>query len=173
MYKKIVSLILTLVLIFPLATPAFATEFASENQGDKLNSNSVSSNNDDTLIEPRMSWVYDTDPPPFVTFETTASSVKEGNTKLQQTLENIGVGILAGALVSVLPIPTAAQVVAGAILSALPAAFNGSTTLYYRSYEYLATGGLASFNKKCSVYFYYDEEMTVLADHVVYYASKC
>ncbi|MCI9080672.1 MAG: hypothetical protein HFH68_17505, partial [Lachnospiraceae bacterium] len=105
-------------------------------------------------------------------YESTYSNVKEGNTKLQQTMDNITIGILAGAFASILPIPTMAQVVAGAILSALPTAFNGSTTLYYRSYEYFAEGGLRTFNKKCEVYIYYDKEMTVLADCVVYYGSK-
>jgi len=133
MCKKIISLILTLTLLFSITTSVFAAENVSGNY--IVNGSTIidaDSNSDDVTGESRMSWVYSTDPPPFVTYQTTASSVKEGNTKLQQTLGNIGVGILAGALTSILPIPTAAQVVAGAILSSLPTAFSGSTTLYYR-----------------------------------------
>lgn len=164
MLKKTLSILLTIAMVLGMSVPAFATSPVTT-----VISYAVAN---PPAAEPRLTWTFSETAPSYITYESTYSSVKEGNTKLQQTLDNIGVGVLAGGLSSILPIPTMAQVVAGAILSALPTAFSGSTTLYYRSYEYLTTGGAKYFNKKCSVYIYYDKEMTVLADHVVYYGSK-
>lgn len=171
MCRKVVSALLSLLCIFCMTVPAFATEISP----DKNNTTrpEFTQNLSQSSPERRMSWVYSDTPPSGITFETEYSKVKEGNTKFQQALENFTVSLLAGSLAALLPVSTVAQIVAGAILGSIPTAFTGSTTLYYRYYEYPATAPLGGFYKKVSVYFYYDEDMTVSAGHGVYYGSYC
>ena len=72
----------------------------------------------------------------------------------------------------VVPINSLARTLAGAILAALPVAFNGSTTLYYRVYTYMGTGAYQYFNKKCVVFYYYDKDRTQFASSATYYGQK-
>lgn len=171
MCRKVISLLLSLVCIFSITAPAFATESSPEK--NDATRQEFAQNLSQSSPERRMSWVYSENPSSGVTYETEYSVVKEGNTKLRQALENFTVSLLAGSLAALLPVSTVSQIVAGAILSSIPTAFKGSTTLYYRYYEYPATAPLAGFCKKVSVYFYYDEDMTVSAGHGVYYGTYC
>lgn len=172
MCKKIISIILLLCFILSLSIPAFAAESPSE-QNPSCNIFVEEDMGTNSNVEPRFSWVYSEDAPYGITFESTPSRVTEGNTKLSQAIETCTIGLLAGSIASILPISTAAQVVAGAILGSIPTAFFGSTTLYYRVYVYPATGAWSSWYNKCVVYFYYDEAMTAFAESAIYYGSKC
>lgn len=154
--KRILSAVLALSIMICSVAPSYAMETKVEN-----------------TIEPRFSWIYSEVPPNGVTFESSYYNIKDGNTKLSQTLENIAIGTLTGFIASFLPVNRLAQALAGSILGSLPAAYNGSTTLYYLCYEYQATGAMKTFYKKCVVYVYYDKNMTKLADKVTYYGSYC
>lgn len=166
--KKVGVMLLALVLSMNMVVPAFAASTDVINQETKHEIQLDDPVQPDTL---HLEWLYSTTKPSGVTYSTTAT-VTTGNTKLQQTLDSILVSILAGSLAAILPIPAQAPIVAGAIIGSLPTAFNGSTTLYYRVYTYQGSGAYQYFNKKCSVYYYYDKDMTQLASHAVYYAQK-
>ena len=170
--KKITVILLAVVMVFNLTCHAFAANTPTLNtnqtiivQSDDPTDDPISPNS------PRIEWLYSTTPPSGITYSSTPT-ISTGNTKLYQTLESILVGVLAGYLAYLLPIPTQAQIVAGAILSSLPTAYNGSTTLYYRMYTYMGSGAYQYYNKKCSVYYYYDADMTVFASHAIYYGQK-
>lgn len=154
--KRILSAFLVLSIMICSVAPSYAMETKVEN-----------------TVEPRFSWIYSQVPPNGVTFESSYYNIKDGSTKLNQTLGNIAAGTLAGGLALLLPVPALAQTVAGSIIASLPTAYSGSTTLYYLCYEYHATGAMQTFYKKCVVYVYYDKNMSVLADKVTYYGSYC
>jgi len=159
---------LAITMLFSLTVPAFAATTTESTIEQSIVTPIDDPADPDAL---HFEWLYSTTKPSGVTYSSTAT-VTTGSTKLQQTLDTILVGILAGSLTAVLPIPTQAQIVAGAILSSLPTAFNGSTTLYYRVYTYMGTGAYQYFNKKCVVYYYYDKDRTKFASSAVYYGQK-
>lgn len=155
MRKRVFSFALTLAVIVSLFSGVSASAAYEENNSD---------------IQPRYGVVYMEDEPDVDGWSTDAYVIN-GNTKLDDALEALTVGLLAGAISSVLPISEQAKIVAGAILGAVPTLFKDSHTLYYTKYQYSATGGgINNFYKKYSVYFYYDKEKTVLASHEVYYS---
>lgn len=158
--KKIFSLFMVVIVCFSMSTPIFASD-TTANLVDQ----------EDTTITPRFSWIYSETAPAYVTYESTAT-ITTGNTKLSQALDSITVSLLATAIFSVVPVSALAKTVGASILAAIPLAYEGSTTLYYRTYTYLGEDGLQSFNKKCSVYYYYDEDMTDFAHHTTYYGMK-
>ena len=159
---------LAITMPFSLTAPAFAATTTESSIEQSVVVPGDESADPDAL---HFEWLYSTTKPSGATYSSTAT-VTTGNTKLQQTLGSIFVGVLAGSLTAILPIPTQAQIVAGAILSSLPTAFNGSTTLYYRVYTYMGTGAYQYFNKKCVVYYYYDKGRTQFASSAVYYGQK-
>lgn len=154
MRKRVFSFVLMLAVIISLFPGVSASAAYEENPG----------------IQPRYGVVYVEDEPDVDGWSTDAY-VTNGNTRFEDTLETIAVGTLAGILASVLPISERAKIVAGAVIGAVPTMFKDSHTLYYTKYQYNATGGgVNNFYKKYSVYFYYDKEKTVLAEHEVYYS---
>ncbi len=166
--KRLAVSMLAIIMLFSLTVPAFAATTTESSIEQSVVVAGDEPADPDAL---HFEWLYSTTKPSGATYSSTAT-VTTGNTKLQQTLGSILVSVLAGSLAAILPIPTQAQIVAGAILSSLPTAFNGSTTLYYRVYTYMGTGAYQYFNKKCVVYYYYDKDRTQFASSAVYYGQK-
>lgn len=154
MKKRVFSFVMMLAVIMSLIPKVNASAVYEENLG----------------IQSRYGVIYLEDEPDVDGWSTDAY-IENGNTKLSDTLEAITVGVLAGAIASVLPITERAKIVAGAIIGAVPTMFKDSHTLYYTEYVYNATGGgINNSYKKYSVYFYYDKEKTAFASYDVYYS---